>query len=813
MVYRTHIARGALVLIAIVALFLTGCKKQFDSNDFTVSMEAGFGNQIVVGKYAPLKFDVTNNSKDFEGTLQVIVPVSGSQNIMVEKQLSLEKNANKTVSLVIPVEVSFHKLRVCLADKKGDVIWDSFQYCSVATAFDVVRVGILSDDFNALGYMDRQRIWETNSTTRIYQLEESLLTEDWHALQMLDVIVVSDYSTELLTDSQMKKLSMWIENGGLLIVGTGSTAKKTLSKFNGDFFSITTGELVQRNTKFGIEQIPEGIIKYGNQLSYNCYDDDFYISEFREIFNTINDDMKKLYFYDFLADYYLTEDEFNADAYYQELYYTYCQERYYTEYYYPSKNESDGEDDKKKISESDYVNADILDLTWDACTPMNGTTSSGDSYLFAGYKSFGEGVILVCATDFTKNPLASYRSNSTIFVNMIFETIGYKISSRESNYAVGSAYSYGGYYYNLPIDDLGSAVNSANMPPIMFYFVLLILYLFTLALCFAILKRKKKTIRLWIAFPIAALAFGVLIYCFGFATRIMKPTLNIVTVSQQFENMISSKSLIGITVPKNKDYVVGISEDNTIDMLGMLKRNGYSFDESERNYDDYVLAFRQVSEGTEIRLNRTGALESQAFKAESVNTTDELISFSFSADGSNLDCELTNHHPYTVEDSMIVFRDYAYYIGDFAPGETVQLSDGSRVQIYSLSGYDQVKIADIMLSGHETELFFSGLFGTLSPSYRELKLRHALMEYCEDACLSSYSDDYENSLFTECAYGNATTNYNTNYNCHFFGFSSENKESNIQTEQKYREYSQELITAYFSHEDLMSRVEATQEEK
>ena len=82
-------------------------------------------------------------------------------------------------------------------------------------------------------------------------MDEKNFPEDLSVIRAFDVIVINNFDTTKLNKNMYENLKKWVNDGGLLIIGTGSTYSKSLGIFKDDFITgkienvskITTTEL------------------------------------------------------------------------------------------------------------------------------------------------------------------------------------------------------------------------------------------------------------------------------------------------------------------------------------------------------------------------------------------------------------------------------------------------------------------------------------------------------------------------------------------------------------------------------------------
>ncbi len=246
---------SAAAALFIAVSFLAPTVKAKDNNyTFEFSLNAGINNQLLVGYGAPFYVTVTNTGTSvFEGKIQLIIPNEGNQNVMYVKDISLGVGEKKTVLFNAGLCVNCPFVNVRMADNKDNVVFEEKQAVSVLKDKKTVRVGVITDDFSAVSYMDRQHfLADEEFLTGVTEITKDTLCDKGRSLDMYDVIVISDYSTDLLTDEQIDALASWTADGGLLMIGTGSTAQKTTSGFKNTFIDISLGDMETKTTTLGV---------------------------------------------------------------------------------------------------------------------------------------------------------------------------------------------------------------------------------------------------------------------------------------------------------------------------------------------------------------------------------------------------------------------------------------------------------------------------------------------------------------------------------------------------------------------------------
>ena len=735
-----------MCVLSIAMLFLTACfAKKDDPTRFDVSLKCGYGNSVEIGCYAPFYVEVTNNREDFEGTIQLIVPGRENHNVMYEKELSIPAGATKTVELVGFIDVRTRQVNVRIADD-GDVIWSELQNCVTLADLRNVNVGVLSDDYAALGYMDHKPFREYQElTTQIFELKQSTFPSDWRALDMLDVIVISDFSTDMLSDEQLNALSLWVNDGGLLMVGTGSTSSKTLAKLNGTLFHVAIGDLKEYDTKFGLTLADFNYDYVGGNNYSSPYSDSLYESFYEQNYEMIREELEEMYMTEFQNDYGFISGYDTWDEYWEDSFYWYCFDEFY-EYYLESIGSGNGSA-ASEISQLSYVRADVLQLTGDCldnpknCLFEGDIRSGSDTYDLAYGMRQGDGYVLLSCVDFTKTPLSNYDGNSMMFIHWVETLIGNRCYEEAMNY---SDYSYGYYdLYDMDYDEemIFYGASSATIPPTLIYLGVIVLYLIAILVIYLVLHHKKKTMNLWIVYPAVAAGLAILIFCIGFSTRIYRPVLNTTTLITPNGSTWTETSYTGVTVPGNKGYEIGFAPEQAVEYYNL--DYSYYYDDSEEiDFDSYDIGYRYGYESVDVSLGEMEAMGTAYFMMNAVVPTERNIRFETTGSVHNM--VITNDFGCDLEHAAIIYNGDLYEIGDFKAGESVKFSALNRNVDFGL--YSE-GLGDIMMRDEHAKIILGLIFGSTSSIYdeylRELRAYNSMTDYVSYYSYygSSYQDD------------------------------------------------------------------------
>ncbi|WP_286029854.1 hypothetical protein [Anaerotignum lactatifermentans] len=214
-------------------------EKIIGGDHFVLDLQMGFDNSYIVEKVTPMTATLTNNGEAFQGEFQVKVYTyentdSGFQKYALYSQkLELPEGATKQVSMELGLNTVRRLMEVSLVDEGGNVVFQKHVPVD-ALSPETVAVGVLSEQPAQVQYLAGMNLSEKTS---VFFLDRDTFPESQSVMENFVVLIIDDFDTATLGDAQKKALKNWVDNGGLLVLGTGVQAQKVLSGL--DFVDVS----------------------------------------------------------------------------------------------------------------------------------------------------------------------------------------------------------------------------------------------------------------------------------------------------------------------------------------------------------------------------------------------------------------------------------------------------------------------------------------------------------------------------------------------------------------------------------------------
>lgn len=232
-----------------------------------------------------VQLTIENLGQDWEGTVRLSIDdnyYSGSygsaSTCAYDTILSLPSGSRKQFVVKIPKDSMDRTdgiVKVSLLDKNKDIAAQKEFNRLLQAQAKTLSMGILSDEYLSLTYLDMggNEVYYSGNSYPIKLVELDLDNlED--TLDTLSFLIIDSYNTSVLSDKVLESIEQWLDHGGVLIIGTGSSAEDILSglddldiqcsrvyeqgeeSYNSygyaymDISQLTMAELIDRNDKY-----------------------------------------------------------------------------------------------------------------------------------------------------------------------------------------------------------------------------------------------------------------------------------------------------------------------------------------------------------------------------------------------------------------------------------------------------------------------------------------------------------------------------------------------------------------------------------
>jgi hypothetical protein len=224
------------LLAALVALsLLVPALPAAAAEQVQVSVRTGFDGMVRQGTWIPVEISLANAGPNVSGSVELSVQrrgttqtsLAGTQSVDYSVPVTVPEHSSKRFSTAVFVPPFFDQILVRLLSGQQVLYRQTFALQRI----DATQVfcGVLADDQTAFDSLNALSLGDGSRQPHVVYLDLPDLPTNPQLLSSLDCLIVSDYATRGLNTLQQSALASWVDNGGVLTVGTGPTAGATLA--------------------------------------------------------------------------------------------------------------------------------------------------------------------------------------------------------------------------------------------------------------------------------------------------------------------------------------------------------------------------------------------------------------------------------------------------------------------------------------------------------------------------------------------------------------------------------------------------------
>ncbi len=222
---------AVLIALALVAPIFPAAA----SPALQITVRPGFDGMVRPGSWAPVDVDLTNAGPNLSGNVEISVASRPStqggfargQVLDYSVPVTIPQHSSKRFSTAVYVPPFFDRLQVRLVANGQTLVQQDVPLQRVDPA--QLFCGVLSSDQSAFDSLDGLTLVDGQRQPHVVQLDLPDLPTNPQVLSGLDCLIISDYSTREMTALQQSALTSWVDDGGILTVGTGPTGSSTVN--------------------------------------------------------------------------------------------------------------------------------------------------------------------------------------------------------------------------------------------------------------------------------------------------------------------------------------------------------------------------------------------------------------------------------------------------------------------------------------------------------------------------------------------------------------------------------------------------------
>lgn len=236
-----------------------------------INISFAYDGTVRPGRYVPINIEYAKE-KDFNGKVLIKTDTLSGENYRYEYIVKIKKDDSLDFkrSYYIPIDRNASSLSVEVCDEGNSLIAKKEIALDYNTEISKIFIGVLSDTPDSLSYFDNVSVNKGINISKVINLSTQTFPEDMAGLSQLDIVLISNYRVQELSDKQSRALMEWVREGGIMLLGTGKRADDILGRYApellDDMYEEARTYEVDMEYSLGIEDPGNNIV------SLNCVD-------------------------------------------------------------------------------------------------------------------------------------------------------------------------------------------------------------------------------------------------------------------------------------------------------------------------------------------------------------------------------------------------------------------------------------------------------------------------------------------------------------------------------------------------------------
>lgn len=232
---------GVIIAIICITSLIGSNHALAQSQDDRINIQAEAANQgyFKYGEWLLVWVDIENSGKDVQAEIQIRVRGS-SGTMLFSEPVDLPALSHKKIPVYVLPNNFTRELDVQLyAREAGNTRLMTQQRVQIKPQPNLTLiVGVAAYERGAISLIDLTTIPGVNRPKQLVDIKLQELSVRFEALRSLDLMVLNDVDTGVLSPEQNTALKTWVEQGGILVIGGGAGAAKTTIGLSEDLLPL-----------------------------------------------------------------------------------------------------------------------------------------------------------------------------------------------------------------------------------------------------------------------------------------------------------------------------------------------------------------------------------------------------------------------------------------------------------------------------------------------------------------------------------------------------------------------------------------------
>lgn len=247
-------------LFALLILVLSGTAaavrpvRAAQEKAVTMDVTYGYSDLAKGDRYLPVRVSLNNQGADpFSGTVELLTTTSSRDPYEYVYPVSTDPMSSSEQVYYIPLGVKGDQIFATLRDGDGAEVVRKRLKLNISSDVSETLIGVFCEDPDSMNYLDGVGLRYGSVKIKLIPLTQDEAPEDFLGYDQMDLLMITDYDLNRLSDSQQTAIMKWVENGGTLLFGGGAGYKDNMGKLADQLLGTSYGEPEPMEVNLGAE--------------------------------------------------------------------------------------------------------------------------------------------------------------------------------------------------------------------------------------------------------------------------------------------------------------------------------------------------------------------------------------------------------------------------------------------------------------------------------------------------------------------------------------------------------------------------------
>lgn len=189
------------------------------AENIDINFEYGINNIAKSGNELPVELTIDNKgSQKFSGRLDLNVYETNDTLYTYRAPLSIDEHSQVVKKFNISLANNLNTVSIDVLNDNDEIVYNIRNNIDLSYYNNKLIIGVISPNYTELTYLDNLLLTDTGIETKLVEINTANNNINDRTLNLVDMLIVSDYNLNLLGDNEIYSIEKFVESGKPIII-------------------------------------------------------------------------------------------------------------------------------------------------------------------------------------------------------------------------------------------------------------------------------------------------------------------------------------------------------------------------------------------------------------------------------------------------------------------------------------------------------------------------------------------------------------------------------------------------------------------